>query len=178
MTMPFRTITAAGVAAVALAGGAALTGSTAQADEGGTTPRLPARPAERALVSACSGGANVAMFSRSMDSQSVAAGTSTDVEGSQWLPRGPRRGTDTVLVTLTTMASSGGSGELTSVALYKDGVGRGTKYLTYNGALDQAGVQFCTKISRGQHSLSLKVTDSGGSASTLYFPTVTYQRFN
>ena len=88
--------------------------------------------------------------------------------------------TDTVLVTLTSMSSSGGAGELLSVALYKDGVGtpEGTKYLAYNNILDQSAVQFCTKIGKGQHTLMLKVIDGGGGAATMYFPTVTYQRFS
>ncbi len=85
-----------------------------------------------------------------------------------------------MLVTLTSMASSGGAGELTQVAFYKDGVGthEGTKYFTYNGILDQATVSFCTKINKGQHTLNLKVIDGGGGATTMYFPTVTYQRFS
>jgi hypothetical protein len=177
MITTFRTITAAGAAALALAGGAALTGSTASADD--EAQRMPARPAERALVSSCSGGPSVAMFARSMDFQSVGAGTTADVEGSLWQVKGPKKGSDTVLVTLTSMASSGGAGELTQVAFYKDGVGtpEGTKYYTYNNILDQATVSFCTKIPKGQHTLNLKVIDGGGGASTLYFPTVTYQRF-
>jgi hypothetical protein len=177
MITTFRTITAAGAAALALAGGAALTGSTAQADGGAS--RMPVVP-HRALVSSCSGGALTGMFGRSMDYQTVGAGTTADVEGSQWQVKGPKTGTDTVLVTLTSMASSGGAGELTQVAFYKDGVGtaEGTKYYTYNGTLDQASVQFCAKINHGQHTLGLKVLDGGGGATTLYYPTVTYQRFS
>ena len=174
-----RTIAAAGAAALAIVSGAALTGSTAQADAG-NTQRMPDRPAARALVSSCSGGPSVAVIERSMDFQSVTAGTTVDVEGSQWLVKGPKKGSDTVLVTLTSMASSGGAGELASVAFYKDGVGtgEGTKYLTYNGTLDQASVTFCTKIGKGQHTLNLKLTDGGGGATSLYYPTVTYQRFS
>lgn len=178
MITPFRTLTAAGAAALALIGGAALTGSTATADDGDT--RMPARPAQKALVASCTGGASIGMFSRAMDFQSVAAGTTADVEGSQWQVKGPKKGTDTVLVTLTSMASSGGAGELTQASFYRDGVGtsEGTKYYTYNNILDQATVSFCTKIGRGQHTLNLRVVDGGGGATTLYFPTVTYQRFN
>ena len=40
--------------ALALVGGAALTGSTAQADGGS---KLPPRPAQKVLVQTCSGGA-------------------------------------------------------------------------------------------------------------------------
>ena len=179
MITTFRTITAAGAAALALIGGAALTGSTATAD-GGDKVRMPARPAERALVSSCTGGPSLGLFYRSMDFQSVAAGTTADVEGSQWQVKGPKKGTDTVLVTLTAMASSGGAGELTQVTFYKDGVGtsEGTKYFTYNNVLDQASVSFCTKINKGNHTLNLKVNDGGGGATTLYFPTVSYQRFS
>lgn len=178
MSTTFRALATAAAAALVLAGGAALTGSTAQADDG--AQRMPPRPAQRTLVSSCGGGPSVKIFSRTMNSQSVSAGTTADVEGSQWSVKGPKRGTDTVLVTLTSMASSGGAGELTSVAFYKDGVGtsEGTKYYTYNGVLDQASVQFCTKISHGLHTFNLKAIDGGGGGTTLYYPTVTYQRFS
>ncbi len=120
------------------------------------------------------------MTSRAMDFQSVAAGATVEVEGSQSFVKGPKKGTDTVLVTLTAMASSGGAGELTQVSMTRDGVGtnEGTKYFTYNGILDQASVQFCTKIGKGQHTLALRVIDGGGGATSLYYPTITYQRFS
>ena len=167
----------AAASALVLVGGAATTGSSAQADGGS---KVPPRPAQKALVQTCSGGASTGVFNRSMDFQSVAAGTTVDVEGSAWQVKGPKKGSDTVLVTLTAMAASGGAGELTSVQLYKDGVGtgEGTKYFTYNGVLDQATVSFCTKINKGNHTLTLRVSDGGGGATTLYFPTVTYQRFS
>lgn len=179
MITTFRTLTAAGAAALALAGGAALNSSTAQAD-GGDAHRLPPRPAAKALVSSCTGGTEISMSRRATDFQNVASGTTADVEGSQLQVKGPTKGTDTLLVTLYSMASSGGAGELTSVQLYKDGVGtpEGTKYFTYNGILDQAAVQFCTKIPKGQHTLSLKVTDGGGGATTMYYPTITWERFS
>jgi len=168
----------AGLATVALVGGTALTGSMAQADD--DAQRLPARPAARSLVSSCSGGQEIAMSRKATDFQNVAAGTTAELEGSQLQVKGPKKNTDTVLVTLFAMAASGGPGELTSVQLFKDGVGtpEGAKYLTYNGTLDQASVQFCTKVTKGQHTLTLKVSDGGGGASTLYFPTVTYERFS
>ena len=174
-----RTIAAAGAAALAIVSGAALTGSTAQADAG-NTQRMPDRPAARALVSSCSGGPSVAVIERSMDFQSVTAGTTVDVEGSQWLVKGPKKGSDTVLVTLTSMASSGGAGELAQASFYKDGVAtaEGTKYFTYNNVLDQASVQFCTKIGKGQHTLAVRVTDGGGGATSMYFPSVDYQVFS
>jgi hypothetical protein len=66
------------------------------------------------------------------------------------------------------------------VAFYKDGVGtsEGTKYYTYNGVLDEASVQFCTKLPKGQHTFTLKVIDGGGGSTTMYFPSVTYERFS
>ena len=166
----------AAASALVLVGGAAMTGSTAQADGG----KLPPRPDSKALVQTCAGGAATGLFSRSMDYQSVAAGTTVDVEGSAWQVKGPKKGSDTVLVTLHAMASSGGPGELATVQLYRDGVGtgEGTKYLTYNGGLDAASVSFCTKITKGNHTLSLRVADSGGGATSLYYPNVTYQRFS
>jgi len=178
MISTFRTISAAGVAVLALLGGAAVIGTTAQA--GDDQAAMPERPAPRAQVASCSGKSVVAMQHRAMDFQSVAAGATVDVEGSLWNVRGPTKRTDTVLVTLTAMASSGGAGELTQMAFYKDGVGtsEGVKYFTYNNILDQASVSFCTKIPRGQHTLTLKVSDGGGGAATMYFPTITYTRFD
>ena len=178
MNTTFRTISAAGVALLSLLGGAAVISTTAQADDNSASV-MPERPA-RAQVASCAGKAVVSMFHRAMDFQSVAAGASVDVEGSLWTVRGPRKGSDSVLVTLTSMASSGGAGELTQVAFYRDGVGtsEGAKYYTYNNVLDQASVQFCTKLGKGQHTFTLKVTDGGGGATTLYFPTVTYERFS
>ena len=178
MITTFRTISAAGVALLALFGGAAVIATTAQA--GDDASAMPPRPAARAQVSSCAGKAVVSMFHRAMDFQSVAAGTTVDLEGSLWTVRGPRKGSGFVLVTMTSMASSGGAGELTSVAFYKDGVGtnEGTKYFTYNNVLDQVSVQFCTKLSKGQHTFTLKMIDGGGGATTLYFPTVTYERFS
>ena len=172
----YRTITATAVAAVALAGGAALAGSTAHADPASAPPR----PAQKALVATCDGGPALRLHMRSMDFQSVPAGTTAEVEGSQWTVKGPKKGSDVVLVTLTAMASSGGAGELAQASFYKDGVAtaEGTKYFTYNNVLDQASVQFCTKIGKGQHTLAVRVTDGGGGATSMYFPSVDYQVFS
>jgi hypothetical protein len=172
MNTTFRIISAAGAATLALAGGAALTGSTAHADGG--AHRLPPRPEARSLVSSCGGAQEIAMSRRATNYQSIAAGTTADLEGSQLQVRGPKKGTDTVLVTLYSMSYSGGS----SVQLYKDGVGttEGSKSLAYSSTFDQSAVQFCTKINRGQHTLTLKVTDAGG-GTTMYYPTITYERF-
>ena len=169
---------AAGFAVLAVVASGLAGVSSANAD--GSKGSAPRQPAQRAQVSACSGGAAVSMSSRAMDFQSVAAGATAEVEGSQSSVKGPKKGTDTVLVTLTAMASSGGAGELTQVSMTRDGVGtsEGTKYFTYNGILDQASVQFCTKIGKGQHTLALRVIDGGGGATSLYFPTITYQRFS
>ncbi|MEP9362874.1 hypothetical protein ABLE68_07915 [Nocardioides sp. CN2-186] len=168
---------AAGFAVLAVVASGLAGVSSANADAKGSAPR---QPAQRAQVSACSGGSAISMSSRAMDFQSVTAGSTTEVEGSQSSVKGPKKGTDTILVTFTAMASSGGAGELTTASLYRDGVGtsEGTKYFTYNNVLDQATVQFCTKIGKGQHTLALRVTDGGGGATSLYYPTITYQRFS
>lgn len=178
MITTLRTTAAAAAAALALMGGAALAGTAATAGDGRAS--LPQPAVARTLVSSCDGGAAVSMHRRATDFQSIAAGTTADVEGSAWTVRGPKRGTDTVVVTVTSMASSGGAGELTTAALYKDGVGtpEGTKYFTYNGVLDQASVQFCVKLPHGQHTFVVKVTDGGGGATTLYYPVITYERFS
>lgn len=166
------------LSAVALVGGAALTGSTAQADDG-TSRAFPAKPAKKAVVQTCTGGAGISMFNRSMDNQSIPGGTTAEVEGSQWSVKGPKKGSDTVLVTLTAFANSGGAGEMSYVELFRDGAGtsEGAKYFTYNGEWDQASVTFCTKLKKGNHTFDLRVQDDFGNATTLYYPTVTYQRF-
>lgn len=170
---------AAGFAVLAVVGSGLAGVSSANADGGGKgdAPRVPAM---RAQVSQCGGASAIGMTSRAMDFQSVAGGVTAEVEGSQNSVKGPKKGTDTVLVTLTAMASSGGAGELTQVSMTRDGVAtsEGAKYFTYNGVLDQAAVQFCTKIGKGQHTLALRVTDGGGGSTSLYFPTITYQRFS
>ncbi len=177
MITTFRTISAAGVALLALLGGAAVIGATAQADDNKASA-MPDRPA-RAQVSSCSGKGLLAMRQKAMDFQSVAAGATEEVEGSLWNVRGPSKKTDVVLVTMTAMASSGGAGELAQAEFFKDGVGtsEGVKYFAYNNILDQASVQFCAKLPKGQHTYELRVIDGGGGATTMYFPTITYQRF-
>jgi hypothetical protein len=166
----------AALSALALVGGAAITGSTAQADDGAS--RLPAPPAKKALVQSCSGSGSTGMVTRTMDYQGITAGSTVEVEGSSWQVKGPKKGTDTVLVTMSTLAYV--NNESLMAQLYKNGVGtsEGTKYVAVGVAYDQATVTFCTKIKKGNHTLALRVQDSGGSASALYYPTVTYQRFS
>jgi hypothetical protein len=162
------------VLAVVASGLAGVNSASAQGGKG-TAPHLPVM---RAQVSACSGGALTAMSSRTMDFQSIPAATTADVEGSQWSVKGPKKGTDTVLVTISALSGGGGTGETNSVTLYRDGVGTsaGSKYFAYDTT--PASTQFCTKIGKGQHTLTLKLQDSGGGASFLYNTTVTYQRFS
>jgi len=181
MSTTFRTFTAAGAAALAIAGGAALTGSTAQA-QNGDNHRVPPAPAAKALVFSCYGGEIVEMAHRANDQQNVAGNTTAQLEGSQWSVQGPKKGTDTVLVTVEAFANPGGSsgsGELTSATLYKNGVSakEGSKYFAYNGEYDTASVSFCAKIKKGQNTFEVRITDSGSGATTLYMPTVTYERF-
>ena len=178
MITTLRTTAAAAAAALALVGGAALAGTAATAGDGRAS--LPQPSAARTLVSSCDGGPTVSMHRRATDFQSIPAGTTADVEGSAWTVRGPKRGTDAVVMTLSSMASSGGAGELTTVQLYKDGVGtpEGSKYYTYNNVLDQASVQFCVKLPHGQHEFVVKVTAGGGGATTMYYPGITYERFS
>jgi hypothetical protein len=173
-----RTIAAAGLAALALAGGTALVGSSAHAEGQGQATARPPAPA-RALVASCDGHALLSMRHRDMDAQSVPAGTTADLEGSQWSVTGPRTGTDTILVTVSAMVSPGGASDLTGLSFYKDGVGTtgGSKYFGY-GTLSQGSAQFCTKIGHGLHTLSVKVVDYGGGGTYLYYPTVTYERFS
>lgn len=168
-------LVATGISAVVAAASLAAT-TSASADDGGkgTTTRPPVL---RAQVSSCTGGAAIGMRSSAMDFQTIAAGATADVEGSLWNVKGPKKGTDTVLVTLSALALNGAS-QLGYATLYRDGVAtnEGQKYFGYGST--PATVQFCTKISKGQHQLVLRMQDDGGSSLTLYNPTITYQRFN
>ena len=167
---------AAGFAALALVGSTLAGVGSANADDGGKAS-VPHLSAKKAQIASCSGGAAVSMSSRAMDQQSIAAGATADVEGSLWNVKGPKKGSDTVLVTLSALAINGSS-QLGYVTLYKDGVGtpEGQKYFGYGST--PATVQFCAKIGKGQHQLVLKMQDDGGTGLTMYNPTITYQRFN
>ncbi|MFN8194521.1 MAG: hypothetical protein U0R80_09585 [Nocardioidaceae bacterium] len=174
-----RSITAVGIATLALAGGASL--STGAANAGGTSgdDTLAKVTSAKAITQTCDGGKVKKMRYRTSDSQSIPGGTAAQLEGSQWTIAGPGGGTDAVVATVSSFAHSGGAGELTSVELLKDGapVGGGAKYFTYNGEYDTASVQLCGKVGKGVHTFEIRVTDQSGSATTLYQPSVTYERF-
>jgi hypothetical protein len=169
-------IAAAGFAVLAISGSALLGATTATAADGGKAT-LPHLAAKKAQVTACSGGTTISMNYRTMDQQTIAAGATADIEGSQFTVKGPKKGTDTILVTLSALAFNGSS-QLGYASLYKDGVGtpEGQKYFGYGST--PATIEFCGKINKGQHTFVIKMQDDGGSGLTMYNPTITYQRFN
>ncbi|CAN5214416.1 hypothetical protein BH09ACT11_BH09ACT11_13700 [soil metagenome] len=172
-----RTISAAGAATVVLIGAALLSSNAAQADS--NSAAAPPRMAQKSVTNNCQGGAAVSMSTRTMDYQSIPGGTTAEIEGSQWSAKGPKKGSDAVLVTFTALTSPGDS-SVSYLRLYKDGVGtsEGPKYVAFGSAYLPAAVTFCTKIGKGIHSLDLRAVDNSSSGPTyLYKPTVTYQRF-
>ena len=177
-----RTAAAAGIAALALTGGAVLYGSaSAQADGGPSAkPTPPAKTAAKVVPNfTCGGGANLGVRMQSADSESVAGNKTTQLGSTRWVVKGPKTGTDTILVTFSAFNYTA-SGDLTYLGLYKDGniTSHGLKYWNYNGEYDQGSTQFCTKIGKGNHVLAIRATESGAGGAILYYPTVTFQRFN
>jgi hypothetical protein len=168
---------AAGLAAVIVAGSAVLGAATADASGGQSASITPHLSAKKAQVTACSGGPLLSMTSRTMDVQTIAAGATAEVEGSQFTVKGPKQGTDRVLVTLSALAINGTS-QIGTASLYKDGVGtpEGTKYFGYGST--PATIQFCGTINKGQHTFTLRMQDDGGTGLTMYNPTITYLRFS
>jgi hypothetical protein len=178
----YRTAAAAGVAALALTGGAVLAGSgSAQADgDLAAKPTPPSKTAAKVVPSfACNGGASMGVRHQSADYESVGANTTTNLGSTRWVVKGPKKGADTVLVTFSSFNYTA-SGDLTYLGLYKDGniVNPGLKYYAYTGGnYDQGSTQFCTRIGPGKHVLILKATESGSGGAVLYYPTVSYERF-
>ncbi|MGK2875610.1 MAG: hypothetical protein ACSLEW_08215, partial [Nocardioides sp.] len=151
--------------------------NAAQADS--NSAAAPPRMAQKSVTNNCQGGAAVSMSTRTMDYQSIEGGTTAEVEGSQWSAKGPKKGSDAVLVTFTALTSPGDTSS-SFLRLYKDGVGTsgGPKYIAFGSAYQPAAASFCTKIGKGIHSLSLRVVDNSSTGyTTLNYPTVTYQRF-
>lgn len=189
-----RTLSFAAVAGIATLGlvGAATTPSTAtgSSDSDRSAPHAGQRVAARTTAPVtCSGGALTAMTSRlSAEPFSFpgTAGADVSVPGAQVTLNGPRRGTDTVLVTFTGESYYTGSGWM-GLELHKDGVpvapyaDNGSPFaFTSEASYHGDSAQFCTKIRRGAHTLAV-VTSTTGDATTdngwIDDWTMTVQRF-
>lgn len=189
-----RTLGLAAVAGITTLGlvGTATTPSTATGSAGDdrATPHAGQRVAARATAPVtCSGGALTAMTSRlSAEPFSFPGTTGADVAvpGAQVTLNGPRRGTDTVLVTFTAESYYTGSGWM-GLEMHKDGVpaapyaDNGSPFaFTSEASYQSSSAQFCTKIRRGAHTFAV-VASTTGDASTdsgwLDDWTMTVQRF-
>lgn len=175
----FRTITAAGVATLALASGAAFTGSAAVADDGGQpappSKQLTAHTSARIGAAQCSGGAAIGMHTGSGGYVDLATSYQS-VPGSGWTVRGPQHGKDTMLVTLTSQAYSGYNYLYTRLYHNNNPMGP-ERFSAYDQYYASVATQWCVKFGRGVHNFDVRAYATG-TGSDLIQPTITYQRFN
>ena len=170
-----RTLTFAAVAGLAILGlvGAATTTATGSAGADRSAPHAGQRVAAKVTAPVrCDGGPLKKMSSRLSAEPFGFAGTAgadVAVPGAQLTVTGPRRGTDTFLVTFSAESYYTGSGWM-SLELHKDGVpvapfaDNGSPFaFTSESAYHGDSAQFCTKIRRGTHVLALQASTTGGS---------------
>lgn len=164
----------AALSALALVGGAAITGSTAQAaveDQRGPQQRAGSARLATAPVT-CDGGAGKGLLTRLQPEPfafSGTAGADVAVPGAQVEVRGPKKGTDTLLISFTAETYYSGSGWM-SLEVHKDGVPIGPYAdngsplaLTSQAAYGSHGAQFCTKVGKGRHTLAVQTSTTGDS---------------
>lgn len=164
----------AALSALALVGGAAITGSTAQAAAG--DQRAPQQSAGSARLAtspvACDGGAGKGLLTRVQPepfSFQGTAGGDVAVPGAQVKVRGPKKGTDTLLITFSAETYYVGSGWM-SLEVHKDGTPVGP-YADNGSPLAFASqeayasnsAQFCTKVGKGVHTLAVQTSTTGDS---------------
>jgi hypothetical protein len=180
-----------GLAAAALVGGAALTWAPSDA-----APAAPHPPAQHALTAkagtgpvTCNGGAAKSLLTRLQANPFSFSGTSgadVAVPGARVTVRGPKRGTDTLLVSFSAETYYSGSGWM-GLEVHKDGVpiapfaNNGSPFAftsaaSYNGS----SAQFCTKVGPGLHTLSVQANTTGDSTESGWIDdwTMSVQRFN
>ena len=181
----------AGLATVALVGGAALTWAPSNAAS--TDHRPPAQRTASAKAATgpvrCDGGASLGLSTRlSADpfSFSGTSGNPVAVPGAQVNLRGPRRGTDTVLVTFSAETYYSGSGWM-GLEVRKDGApiapfaNNGSPFaFTSQAAYGSNSAQFCTKIGRGVHTLAVQASTTGAATESGWIDdwTMSVQRFS
>jgi uncharacterized low-complexity protein len=164
----------AGCATLALAAGASLTWSPSEAASG--AHRAPDQRAVSAKTSTgpvkCDGGKAKSLTTRLQADPFSFAGTSgadVAVPGAQVTVRGPSKGTDTLLVTFTAETYYSGTGWM-GLEIHKDGVpiapfaNNGSPFaLSSDAAYHGDGAQFCTKIGKGVHTISVQTNTTGDS---------------
>lgn len=161
----------AGLATLALVGGAALTWAPSDAATGHRPPAQRTVPAKAATGPVtCVGGTAkglVSKLSAEPFSFSGTTGNDVPVTGAQVNVKGPQRGTDTVLVTFSAESYYSGSGWM-GIEVHKDGVpiapfaDNGSPLaFTSNSSYVSASAQFCTKVGRGTHVLTVEASTTG-----------------
>ncbi len=164
----------AAASTLALVGGAALTGSTAQASAGDQhTPQQREVPSRLAAGPVrCDGGAAKGLATRLSPEPFSFAGTANAdvaVPGAQVTVRGPQKGTDTFLITFTAETYYTGSGWM-SLEVHNDGVpvapfaNNGSPLaLTSESKYSSNSAQYCVRLRKGTHTLSVQASTTGAS---------------
>ncbi len=176
-------IAALGLAAVVVtSGGLAIAGSSALAasdnakqQQGGQTAETGSATNSGAIK--CDGGKNINMRSRIMDVPFTFAETATNAEdqaipGAELLVKGPKRGTDTLLITYSaeTRVNGGDTDDWMGLEVHLDGnpiephsVGNPLA-ITAQPSWNGNSLQFCTKVDKGNHRLQAyaNLFDSSG----------------
>jgi hypothetical protein len=172
-----------GIAAVVItSGGLAVAGSSALAAGGAEKPQ----GVQSAKVSAktsgvikCDGGQNINMRSRIVNSPFTFVETGVNdadqaVPGAKLAVKGPKHGTDTLLVTFSaeTQITGGDANDWMGLEIHLDGTpinpftaGSDKVALTGEPSWNGNSLQFCTKVGKGKHTLATyaNLHDSSGS---------------
>ena len=183
-----RTLTAAAAVAVLGAGALAAGPVSASADDH-QDPQQRVGTARAGGVVACNGGAALGLQSRLSAEPFSFNGTSNNdvaVPGAQVTVKGPKRGTDTFLITFSAETYYTGSGWM-SLEAHKDGTpvapfaNNGSPFaFASETAYQSNSAQFCTKVGRGTHTLTIQASTTGDATESGWLDdwTMSVQRFN
>jgi hypothetical protein len=190
-----KRIAIGGLAAALVTTGVAATSATAA---GKSDPQgSPSTARTTTKVIKCDGGRQINMQSRIVNSPFTFTETGTNdqdqaVPGAQLLMKGPRKGTDTVLVTFSaeTQITGGDANDWMGLEVHDNGVpinpftaAGDVVALTGEPSWNGNSLQFCTKVKPGRHLLQVftNLHDSSGSHTLngwLDDYTVSFQRFS
>lgn len=183
-------LTLAAASAIAILAGTAVAGGpvAASADDR-HGPQQRVGTARAGDVVACNGGAALGLQTRLSAVPFSFAGTSNNdvaVPGAQVTVKGPKRGKDTFLITFSAETYYQGSGWL-GLEAHKDGVpvapflNNGSPFAFASEAAYQSHTaQFCTKVGRGTHTLSMQTSTTGDATESGWLDdwTMSVQRFD
>ncbi len=172
-----RASAAASMAAGTLLGAVLVTGGASVATSSDEPTQRPApeqatgRPGVApAAAGSCNGGKVQAMRSKYSAAPFSFPGTShgdVDVPGTEILLKGPKRGTDTLLITFSAEASYTGPGWM-GLEVHLDGrpvrpySDNGNEFaFTSSDDYVSASAQFCTTLRRGPHKIEVKANTTG-----------------